>query len=632
MSLICLQIDLGRQKETLEFIESYVDFAKENGYNSMLVYLENAVRTADTPFFNKEETYSVEEIKRMVAYAEGKGIELIPAFENLGHLEKFMAYPQFADIAECEDAQKEGRGFYTGHGTCGCIQKPRLYEVMDKYITDVAALFNSEYIHVGLDEPFDFAVCERCRAELDKGTTKAELFYRHIMHTYELVRSLGKTMMMWDDFFEYADIAEKLPRDIIFCNWNYYFIGDEPGGHWSNRVKRDWFAYYDKLGFRYMFCTYASSASSTYNVDTFTEYAEKYHPIGAMMTVWERSELFHQGLYPLIAYAGQRWSGKLGGTEEEKLAVYEKLLGSRGAAEEVLALQIPSFYWGGEDVGVKCENDNLVKMAHRDGLKRAVKALDQYLPTAEGLQKDCLLCIRDFVFERYLGLVTERLGTDIFNAYEAKNKPLSYFVEKLDEIAQGYAQTEEHGKYLWEKYRKGILSCNGAFAKKYEGKRAQLEKIKEDIVKNADCGVLYVDLMMHDGFGTPRAGIYVTYEGEQETLLYRGGMKSTYVGFEAGGCYTLRFAIENKPLQSVRFSVFGEDAIYPTHFRYTRGGEKFVAGGVEVLSGKVERSELLLENNSRFAMLGNDDGAAHFNDVELCKKESAVKITFKKLV
>lgn len=96
-------------------------------------------------------------------------------------------------------------------------------------------------------------------------------------------------MLMWDDFFEYADIVEKLPRDIILCNWNYYFVTDEPGGHWTNRIKRDWFADYDRLGFRYIFCAYANGGSYTYNVDTITDYAGKYHPYGALLTSWEKS-------------------------------------------------------------------------------------------------------------------------------------------------------------------------------------------------------------------------------------------------------------------------------------------------------------------------------------------------------
>ena len=90
LKLRILQLDLARQKENMAFIKKYIDFAKEWNYTHVLFYLENAVRTKDTPFFNKEETYSEEEILEMVSYANSKGIDIIPAFENLGHQEKFL--------------------------------------------------------------------------------------------------------------------------------------------------------------------------------------------------------------------------------------------------------------------------------------------------------------------------------------------------------------------------------------------------------------------------------------------------------------------------------------------------------------------------------------------------------------
>ena len=50
MELVCLQLDLARQKENVEDIKSYIQFAKQNGYNAVLVYLENVVRTSKTEF------------------------------------------------------------------------------------------------------------------------------------------------------------------------------------------------------------------------------------------------------------------------------------------------------------------------------------------------------------------------------------------------------------------------------------------------------------------------------------------------------------------------------------------------------------------------------------------------------
>ena len=64
MELIILQMDLGRQKENLPYMKSYVDFAKKSGYNAILFYMESAVRTEDTSFLNPDDTYSLEELDR----------------------------------------------------------------------------------------------------------------------------------------------------------------------------------------------------------------------------------------------------------------------------------------------------------------------------------------------------------------------------------------------------------------------------------------------------------------------------------------------------------------------------------------------------------------------------------------
>ena len=44
-----------------------------------------------------------------------------------------------------------------------------------------------------------------------------------------------------------------------------------------------------------MFCAYANGGSCTYNIDTLTEYAEKYSPFGAILTSWEKSDRFYMG-------------------------------------------------------------------------------------------------------------------------------------------------------------------------------------------------------------------------------------------------------------------------------------------------------------------------------------------------
>ena len=49
MKMYALQIDLARQKETIDYVKTYVDKAKKYGYNTIFLYLETCVRTEDTP-------------------------------------------------------------------------------------------------------------------------------------------------------------------------------------------------------------------------------------------------------------------------------------------------------------------------------------------------------------------------------------------------------------------------------------------------------------------------------------------------------------------------------------------------------------------------------------------------------
>ncbi|MBE5739246.1 MAG: hypothetical protein E7349_00140 [Clostridiales bacterium] len=634
MDIVCLQIDLARQKENISFIKSYVDFAALNGYNALLVYLENVVRTDDTQYFAKETTYSQDEIKEIVAYAELKGIEVIPAFENLGHLEKFFAYPALENLSECEDEAKEGRGFSSlKRGTCGCTMNPDLYVFLDKYITDVCSCFKSKYVHIGLDEPFDFAVCARCKAELEKGRSKADLFYEHVMHSYQLITGLGKRMMMWDDFFEYADIAHLLPRDIIFCNWNYMYVDNEPAGHWTNRIKRDWFRYYESLGFSYIFCTYAHGASCTYNVDTFTNYANKYNPIGAIMTSWDKPSSFYFGSYPLIAYAGALWNGNCT-TKSEKIKIYAQFLGNENRARLLLSLNIPAFYSGyTANVIQMSENGYFPKYMLTQQLQYAVEEVRTWVKEDDdSLQNNIVTDIYDYLERFHLGLRVENLGEELFDAREGKSFPERYFSDEILDISQRYDFVERNEMKLWNIYRQDIVSCNNAFQNRRLARRAQLQQIEKHIKNKEERGILYTDLMLHDGYCTVKMEIRVKYEQEcTPIVVYSGGAKSSMVGFDLGGCYGFRFLIENQPIEWLEFSVSGEGALYPLNFRYLQNGEKYVASEVEILQGRVENIENVLYNDTRFAVMGYEDGIAHFNDIMLAKRSNSVKIKFQKL-
>ena len=118
--------------------------------------------------------------------------------------------------------------------------------------------------------------------------------------------------------------------------------------------------------------------------------------------------------------------------------------------------------------------------------------------------------------------------------------------------------------------------------------------------------------------------------GEDEKILYSGGIKPSYTGFECGGVYTLMFLLGNteKQIEYMVFSSAGEGQTFPLNFRLTLNGKNYAAAKAEKLCGEVYFENNVIYPDTRFAVLGCGDGEAHFNDVDLGKKENAVKIKF----
>jgi len=625
LDLRILQIDLGRQIETVEYLKSYIDFAKENHYNAVLLYLEAAVKVECTPFFHDDETYTPEEIKELVAYGNEKGIDIIPALENLAHAENFLQYKELEFLSETKDAGENARGVRNGSlGDCICTSNPKACEFMDLYYTQVLSLFTSQYAHAGMDEPFDFATCPRCVARLQNGETKKDIFYTHLMRTYNVLKAAGKRMMMWDDFFQYMDVVPDLPKDIIMCTWNYGYITDEPEGFWLNRKKKDWFRYYDQLGIEYLFCSFAPPTSKLSNTDTFTEYAMKYHPKGVLMTVWERSNRFNLAGYPAIAYSGRFWAGKA--KPEDKIKVYTEFLGSEEAADIVLNLEGGGSSYQANNMKI-CENTTAARYYGATVKGYAVRKLKAILDTMEdGLQKDILTDLYAITLDGYLGLSKHLLMEEVFNNYESRSKKPAHFVKKVE---QWKALTEEEYamvKPLWEKYRPGIKSMKGAFDRKYTGRLKSYDTLIADLEKDEKHGVFYAELMLHCVWGTPRMKLEIVYKDKSIPATVYNTNPKTGVAVS-----TIRFAMENKPIDYVILTLTGEGASYPCHFRYTCGGKKYVVSSVTKLSGEAKDLKHLLYDDSQFAQLGNNDGQAHFEDVQLSKIEHKIKLKFKRM-
>ncbi len=622
LDIVALQIDLARQVESVQYIKDYIDFAKENGYNTVFLYLEATVKVACVPFFNDDESYTPDEIREIVAYGNEKGIDIIPALENLAHIENFFRHKELEDLSECENTAIDGRGIHAGRGDCICTNNPKAIAFLDTYYRQVIELFTSEYVHAGLDEPFDFAVCPVCTEKLKNGATKADFFYDHVMHTYDLVKSLGKKMMMWDDFFVYLDIAHRLPRDIIMCTWNYSFIQDEIPGHWINCKKRDWLKYYDELGFTYMFCTYANKSGSLFNIDSLTNYSDKYHPMGALMTAWIRTTNHYLCSYPVIAYAGRLWSGRI--KQTDRLKVYTEFLGEE-AADIILNVHGGGTTYQPNNLQI-CENYTHGMYSGLLTDTYAMKHLRQILNNMEeGFQKDVLKDLYIFRTDSYLPKLQQKISLEVFDNYETRHKKPAYFIQQIQQMKEMSQEAKAYAESLWAKYRVGVKSFQNKFEKHYANRENRYDSMIAELEKKEKHGVFYADLMLYCPYGTPKIVVEIFYKDKSiPATVHRTNAKVDCVN-------TIRFAMENKAVDYAVFTLHGEGASYPVNFRYTYGGKKYIVSSVTKLAGETKNLKNILSNDTRAAQLGTDDGMAHFNDLTVSRTEHKIKLKFKRL-
>ena len=168
--------------------------------------------------------YSKDDLRALVAYAAIFDIDVIPEMDMPGHsFNLTRAYPEMRCDAD------------NPNGWAACISTEATYDYARTILTEVAEIFPYEYLHVGTDEidmkdiissrynahqVQDWERCRRCNEFFGKMGlhTTTERFYYFLRRVYDIVKSLGKKMMMWNDNIDIS-VSPDLPRDILIHFW-----------------------------------------------------------------------------------------------------------------------------------------------------------------------------------------------------------------------------------------------------------------------------------------------------------------------------------------------------------------------------------------------------------------------------
>jgi len=226
-------LDSGRQYQSVEFIERYIDLIASMKLNVFHWHLteglgwrieierypqltEVGAQVADGA--EQQGFYTQEEIRRIVAYAAERYVEVVPEIDVPGHSEAALsAHPELTCFGEMPQAA----GTFSPVIFCG--GKEKTYEFLEGVLEEVCGLFPGQYIHLGGDEApkENWDRCPDCqRAIGELGLANSHDLQIHFSNRLaDALAERGRKVILWDDVV--TEPGPELRENVAIHWWNY---------------------------------------------------------------------------------------------------------------------------------------------------------------------------------------------------------------------------------------------------------------------------------------------------------------------------------------------------------------------------------------------------------------------------
>ena len=613
------QLDLARQMETFAFIKEYIDLIAQNGYNGLLLYLEDRIRTPSYPYAAQGEYYTLEDIRQIVKHATSRKIEIIPCVSLLGHAERFLSHPALADLAELRDGATGRFGNVAPKAFCAI--RPEVRAFIRTYLADIIPLFPSRYFHAGLDEVWDIAMCPDCRKAAPHFAGEAKLFGDYVRFSHDLLKRRGKRMLMWSDMFEfYDDLPAALPRDIIMVDWRYGADVRGYSGHFRDLRRDDMLARWRGMGFDAMI---GFSDFSLTNPRSFLEHAEDLGILGGLTTAWERTETYMDRALPIIAYAGRLMAG------EPDAAAME------GMTKQLFQCNDPLFVGAlrtAFSVAGRWRFNRDFILPSNGALVRNAQGLPYDAYEATELSAAILTSFRP----RVAGPAARRVFDDLIFVLEARIE--SWRLEKLAHDIVDRGLSAERSKQLtglrrrlksllktaaaeWPK-RRGLLSAR-PFTEHCESQARSIDLLAKTLKVGR---YLKVRFCLVNQYGAERTTIELREKGVWQTAA-DGVFKSENT---ADAVYEWFFPIPPGAPDAIRFNCRGFGGQGIAYAEIIDRGRRLRPCAIIEKTGHVADESYILSNDARYAFFGNQSVIDAFTNREAASVRHSLTVLLSK--
>ncbi len=204
-------LDVSRDRvPTVRTLRLIVDILARCRYNQFQLYTEHTFAYSAHPtVWEEADPLTAAEIRKLDAYAQMQGIELVANQNSFGHMERWLVHPEYNALAKFPKG-----GAVTPWGTVKKFPttldpaNPKSLELVDGLFEELLPNFSSPLVNVGCDETFEIS--------------DPEEYLGFLLKVFDCVRKRGKRPMFWGDIvLRHPELVARLPKDAIALDWGY---------------------------------------------------------------------------------------------------------------------------------------------------------------------------------------------------------------------------------------------------------------------------------------------------------------------------------------------------------------------------------------------------------------------------
>ncbi len=218
-----LLIDVSRHWEPVEVIRRNLDAMAAVKMNVFHWHLSDdqgfRIESKRFPRLHQEGSdgkyYTQAEVREIVAYAQDRGIRVVPEFDMPGHSTSWLVgYPELASAPGPYRIERSWGVFEP----CMDPTRSRTYIFLDSFIGEMAALFPDQYFHIGGDEVngkhWNSSSAIRSFKAQHHLKDNRDLQAYFNLRLQKILAKHGKKMIGWDEV-----LHPDLPKSVVVQSW-----------------------------------------------------------------------------------------------------------------------------------------------------------------------------------------------------------------------------------------------------------------------------------------------------------------------------------------------------------------------------------------------------------------------------